>query len=173
MSEESKLRSYVSQELSKLLDIPEDSTICTNLERCIFNWSIRRSKEYQDAPTWENHRFKTRYKTKFLELKRCLSKCEQTMEKLKNGRIKTSELIEYGPKELWPNGPWANLQAELIHKELRKERLKKDVMSQEGFFKCNRCKTTKTTYYQLQTRSADEPMTTFVTCLNCDAHWKC
>jgi len=27
-------------------------------------------------------------------------------------------------------------------------------------------------YYQLQTRSADEPMTTFVTCLHCDKRWK-
>ncbi|KAI6698696.1 hypothetical protein NL676_018815 [Syzygium grande] len=31
-------------------------------------------------------------------------------------------------------------------------------------FKCGRCGQRKTTYYQLQTRSADEPMTTFVTC---------
>jgi len=170
---ESVLRTYVSQELSKIIGIPEDSIICTNLERCIFNWSIRQSKEYRDAPTWENHRFKTRYKTKFLELKRCLTNCPQIMEKLKSGRIKTSELIEYGPKELWPDGPWAMTQAVLIHRELRKERLKKDIMSQEGFFKCKRCKTMKTTFYQLQTRSADEPMTTFVTCLNCDAHWKC
>ncbi|KAL5974817.1 hypothetical protein ACLOJK_031488 [Asimina triloba] len=30
-------------------------------------------------------------------------------------------------------------------------------------FKCGRCGQRKTTYYQLQTRSADEPMTTFVT----------
>lgn len=31
-------------------------------------------------------------------------------------------------------------------------------------FKCGKCKQNKTTYYQMQTRSADEPMTTFVTC---------
>lgn len=30
----------------------------------------------------------------------------------------------------------------------------------------------KTTYYQMQTRSADEPMTTFVTCVNCGNRWK-
>ena len=38
---------------------------------------------------------------------------------------------------------------------------------------CNRCKKqTSCDYYQLQTRSADEPMTTFVTCLECDKRWK-
>jgi transcription elongation factor S-II len=31
---------------------------------------------------------------------------------------------------------------------------------------CPKCKNKKCTYYQMQTRSADEPMTTFLTCLN-------
>ncbi|PSS32759.1 Transcription elongation factor like [Actinidia chinensis var. chinensis] len=39
-------------------------------------------------------------------------------------------------------------------------------------FKCGRCGKKECTYYQLQTRSADEPMTTFVTCVNCNNHWK-
>lgn len=39
-------------------------------------------------------------------------------------------------------------------------------------FRCGRCKKKETTYYQMQTRSADEPMTTFVTCVNCGNHWK-
>ncbi|XP_042489291.1 transcription elongation factor TFIIS-like [Macadamia integrifolia] len=39
-------------------------------------------------------------------------------------------------------------------------------------FKCGRCGQRKCTYYQMQTRSADEPMTTFVTCVNCNSHWK-
>ncbi|KAI3631037.1 hypothetical protein MIR68_010527 [Amoeboaphelidium protococcarum] len=39
-------------------------------------------------------------------------------------------------------------------------------------FKCGKCKQRKTKYYQLQTRSADEPMTTFVTCVNCGNRWK-
>lgn len=39
-------------------------------------------------------------------------------------------------------------------------------------FKCGRCGQRKTTYYQMQTRSADEPMTTYVTCTNCHNRWK-
>lgn len=39
-------------------------------------------------------------------------------------------------------------------------------------FKCGRCGKKETTYYQMQTRSADEPMTTYVTCVNCSNHWK-
>ena len=40
-------------------------------------------------------------------------------------------------------------------------------------FTCRKCKSNKCSYYQLQTRSADEPMTTFVTCINCGNRWKC
>lgn len=39
-------------------------------------------------------------------------------------------------------------------------------------FKCGKCGQRKCTYYQLQTRSADEPMTTYVTCVNCNNRWK-
>ena len=39
-------------------------------------------------------------------------------------------------------------------------------------FKCGKCKKRKCRYYQMQTRSADEPMTTFVTCVNCGNKWK-
>jgi len=41
-----------------------------------------------------------------------------------------------------------------------------------GMFTCGKCKGTRTTYFQMQTRSSDEPMTTFVTCLTCSNRWK-
>lgn len=39
-------------------------------------------------------------------------------------------------------------------------------------FTCGKCKQNRTTYYQQQTRSADEPMTTFVMCVECGHRWK-
>lgn len=40
-------------------------------------------------------------------------------------------------------------------------------------FTCHKCGKNETTYFQLQTRSADEPMTTFITCITCGHHWRC
>jgi transcription elongation factor S-II len=39
-------------------------------------------------------------------------------------------------------------------------------------FTCGGCKNNRCSYYQKQTRSADEPMTVFVTCLVCKLRWK-
>lgn len=38
--------------------------------------------------------------------------------------------------------------------------------------KCRRCGGRECTFYELQTRSADEPMTVFVSCVLCGASWK-
>lgn len=49
----------------------------------------------------------------------------------------------------------------------------KGEMLKASLFTCGRCKSIKTTSTQKQTRSADEPMTVFVLCLNCGNRWKC
>ena len=43
----------------------------------------------------------------------------------------------------------------------------------EGVFKCYKCGDNKTTSVAFQLRSADEPMTNFVTCVTCGNKWKC
>ena len=39
-------------------------------------------------------------------------------------------------------------------------------------FLCTRCYKRECTYYEMQTRSADEPMTIFINCLNCGKNWR-
>lgn len=41
----------------------------------------------------------------------------------------------------------------------------------EGVEKCNKCKSTRVFSYSIQTRSADEGMTTFCSCMACGAKW--
>ncbi|XP_069751461.1 transcription elongation factor A protein 3-like isoform X4 [Narcine bancroftii] len=66
-------------------------------------------------------------------------------------------------------------------KELRnvitKEAIREHQMAKTGgtissLFQCGRCKKKNCTYNQVQTRSADEPMTTFVLCNECGNRWK-
>lgn len=61
--------------------------------------------------------------------------------------------------------------------ELEKENMKKAQVpmaekSISDSLECSRCKMKKVSYTQAQTRSADEPMTTFCECMNCGNRWK-
>ncbi|CAL8076137.1 unnamed protein product [Calicophoron daubneyi] len=66
-------------------------------------------------------------------------------------------------------------------KELREKYIKETIEDHQmavtggtetDLLRCAKCKQTKCTYNQVQTRSADEPMTTFVYCNNCGHRWK-
>ncbi|CEG70761.1 Putative Transcription elongation factor S-II [Rhizopus microsporus] len=60
----------------------------------------------------------------------------------------------------------------LAEEALFKARGATSAQAETDMFKCGKCQGRKCTYFQMQTRSADEPMTTFVTCVNCGNHWK-
>ncbi|CAH2285219.1 transcription elongation factor A 1 isoform X1 [Pelobates cultripes] len=64
-----------------------------------------------------------------------------------------------------------------MRKNLTKEAIREHQMARTGgtetdLFSCGKCKKKNCTYTQVQTRSADEPMTTFVFCNECGNRWK-
>ncbi|XP_074941122.1 transcription elongation factor A protein 1 [Phalacrocorax aristotelis] len=64
-----------------------------------------------------------------------------------------------------------------MRKNLTKEAIREHQMAKTGgtqtdLFTCGKCKKKNCTYTQVQTRSADEPMTTFVVCNECGNRWK-
>uniref|UniRef100_A0A8B9RLT1 Transcription elongation factor n=1 Tax=Astyanax mexicanus TaxID=7994 RepID=A0A8B9RLT1_ASTMX len=64
-----------------------------------------------------------------------------------------------------------------MRKNLTKEAIRDHQMAKTGgtvtdLFTCGKCKKNRCTYTQVQTRSADEPMTTFVFCNECGNRWK-
>lgn len=60
----------------------------------------------------------------------------------------------------------------LVKKKELKEYKEKN-MAATDLYKCYRCGERRCRVIQMQTRSADEPMTNFVTCLECSNSWKC
>ncbi|XP_064420649.1 transcription elongation factor A protein 2 [Latimeria chalumnae] len=64
-----------------------------------------------------------------------------------------------------------------MRKALTKEAIREHQMAKTGgtqtdLFTCGKCKKKNCTYTQVQIRSADEPMTTFVVCNECGNRWK-
>ncbi len=164
------IRKYMHNEFLKFLPDPK----AQDMEKSVYNWAIKKTKGFGEKPAWENRKFVERYKKHFLEIKFALQN-GNLVDRISSGEVKSKTIGMMTPQGLWPTGPLATL----IHKRQEAYQLKLQAIKDEeesfteGMFTCGKCKSKKTTYYQMQTRSADEPMTTFVTCLNCNKKWKC
>lgn len=190
---EHHLRDFARTKFSGVLG-PLNSPIVKNAERSVYNWSVQTTKLSGDDPSWDNRLFKWRYKQKLLQLMKDLSRGEvvtvglevvgdqvnlqiklvpQLAHRLKRKELETKNIARYPPDVLWPDGPFSAARLARREKEMAAEAVKAQEEDYEGLFKCGKCKSTKTSYYQLQTRSADEPMTTYVTCRGCGNRWKC
>ena len=159
------IRLYYRTKFSQILDLKKDNNIILNLENGLFS--------YVFSKIHNNSSFKF------------------TKEYIKTGR-KIISNITYTPnsktvKDNILNNIWeAENIAKMTHEELypefyselklkQQKKMIKHIPIEEqpdGLIKCRKCKSMKTVYTQAQTRSADEPMTTFVTCLSCDGHFK-
>ena len=85
--------------------------------------------------------------------------------------IDATTLIDLSSEELGSDERRAANQSIREHAEAEAVRGQRKEASTTAF-KCGKCGQRACTFYQLQTRSADEPMTTFVTCVNCENRWK-
>ena len=143
------------------------------LETRAYNWTIDRCEAARLIPTWSCHRFKSMYTQKILSLQINLTHATNTAlwKRLIDGSITYDWLVHALPYDLYPE-LWTPVMEDVAMKRLRRETSVDAKTAPDGAFTCSRCKSKKTQYYQLQTRSADEPLTTFVACLNCENRWK-
>lgn len=146
----------------------------TEIEESIYNYIMKNAIEKGINIGFEYKQFTKMY----IEVARKLVtnldpssylKNDYLLNAVKKGNIKIEELVYLSPQELFPSN-WK----ELIKKKQEKDDLKYGVKEQATTdeYQCGRCKARECTYYELQTRSADEPMTTFITCKPCGHRWK-
>ena len=84
------------------------------------------------------------------------------------GELTLEDIVKQNYYELCPEN-WQTL----VDRQAKREQiqLEGDFSRATDKWMCNGCKQRKCTYYELQTRSADEPMTIFIHCLNCGKRW--
>lgn len=140
-----------------------------NIEKGIFNFAVGLAKKKNIVRKWDNKVFVMLYISR---LKMIITniKDDNVKNMILNNNISIKELSNITHQELNPE-KWKKLIEQKIKRDKSLTSVNLSAATDE--FKCYKCKKRKCTYYQLQTRSADEPMTTFVTCLVCGNRWKC
>ncbi|BGP28384.1 transcription elongation factor TFIIS [Rhodotorula toruloides] len=92
-------------------------------------------------------------------------------EGIVSGEISIVQLYNMDPKDMASEERKAE-NRKLVAENLFKAQAAAPQQAETDAFQCGKCKQRRCMYYQMQTRSADEPMTTFVTCLSCNNRWK-
>lgn len=151
-----------------------DEEIAGKLEESLFNYICEKSFERKIIRKWDNQFFRKMYFNKARSLYTNLDensyvKNTYLISQINSGEIEIEKIPYMNYQEMFPEH-WKRLLDEKYKREKLLYEEKMEAMTDQ--FKCGRCKSKKCTYYELQTRSADEAMTTFISCLNCGNRWK-
>jgi transcription elongation factor S-II len=139
-----------------------------NLEKGVHNWALKEATNKKVVKKWDNPFFVQIYLDHLRSIYINLSN-EKLINMINSGEIKAQELAFMTHQEMYPE-KWEEL---IKAKSIRdKNKFEQTLEAATDTFTCRKCKSKKCTYYQMQTRSADEPMTIFVTCIDCGNRWK-
>jgi transcription elongation factor S-II len=167
-----EFRSKIKNKIKETLNFNDVNA--ANLEISIYNYTIKTSKKKKIVRKWENEYFVQLYVDKFrsiwVNLNPSYNKNNKgLLKKIKKKKIDIKKLAFMSHQELNPK-----IWKELVEAKIKRDKNVNDIdsMATSTEFTCFKCKKKKCSYYQQQTRSADEPITTFMSCLNCGNSWK-
>lgn len=176
ISNPSDFRNNIVNKINLIIDNYKKSV---NIEKSVYNFTIKEATRRKVVKKWDNKNFVTIYIDKlrmlWFNMNDTINYNENNyskifIENIKNGTTKTKDVAYLTHQEINPE-IWKELIDAKIKRDANKFEVDKRGATSE--FKCRKCHKSECSYYQLQTRSADEPMTTFVTCFNCGNNWKC
>lgn len=161
-----RLRAFFGKELAEAQ--------LTDLESGIYRFSVQDCRYRRSYSVWENPEFVNLYE---INARRVITNLdgksyvqnERLMDRLKEGEFQAWEIAFMTCQDLYPQ-KWVKLQEREMKREAKM--LEKDTSMATDMFRCSRCGKRQCTYYEQQTRSADEPMTIFIRCVNCGKQWR-
>lgn len=103
-----------------------------------------------------------------------LKRSDQFKRRIIEGDIKPEDIATMDAKDMQDSEIIKKLeeQEKSIIDSKRSDFMLANMTVKEGMYTCKKCKGKKTTFYEQQTRSCDEPMTVFVQCIDCGHNMK-
>ncbi len=146
----------------------------TDFERGIYNHSLEEARRRGTRRVWMNPEFAAIYS---IESRRCVANLDPSsyianprlLTRLRDGEFPPHAIPAMTYAELYPE-KWAEAMEIALKREAKMLTVDKSMAT--DMFKCTKCGKRECTYYEMQTRSADEPMTQFIRCLNCGKQWR-
>ena len=160
--------------IQKLLGSILVESRCIELEHHIYNASLQIAAKKHVTKTWTQSLFIDLYSAVARSVIGNLNPNSYIQNKdlytrFSQGKITLEEITSFTFSDLYPE-IWKDLSIRQFEREKRLLEGNKSMATDQ--FECKRCHKRECTYYELQTRSADEPMTIFIQCVNCGKHWR-
>lgn len=145
-----------------------------DLEIGVFNHSLDFMDSMRGIKNWRNPHFVRAYLNKVYSILVNLDDGSyvgnpRLLRRLQEHEFPPHQLPCMRPEEVFPER-WAKAIDEKMRRDEHVLEEKPAAMTTQ--FRCGKCKKQECIYQEFQLRSADEPMTLFVTCLNCGNRWK-
>lgn len=160
------LRAHIVEKYELFLS----SRIAKKMEKSVYNFTIVKARLKHTELSWKNPIFKMFYKFKANSIHFNL-KNGTLAEKIESYEFDLAKIPYMNSWELWPEKYEDFFQRKFV-KEMIQLKEMADSENISGMFTCRKCKSNCTSHFSLQTRSADEPMTNYITCKKCDYNWK-
>lgn len=144
-----------------------------NIEKSIYNHSLNVATKRLVVKKWDNPEFVEIYKDIVYQLLTNLDKSsyignDGLLKKVINNEIDITKMASMTSQELYPE-----IWEKIFQDKLKKENLKYETsMATTDLYTCRKCKKAKATFYSVQLRAADEPMTTILNCVECGYQWR-
>lgn len=170
---ENKYRSEMVQKLLVFFDKVLSKEEVIKFESIVYEDCVLTVKKKNIVPDWKNQQFINHYIRKIRHISINLNpntyiENKNLYERFRAGECSLQEIIHLTETELFPE-----LNRTLAEKMFQREQrlLEGNKASATDQFRCPRCSKRQCTFYEMQTRSADEPMTIFIQCVNCGKRW--
>lgn len=143
----------------------DDPEMCASVEELAEELEEAIYMEFKNT----DMRYKNRIRSRVANLKDAKNPALRT--NFLGGAITAQKLAKMAPEEM-ASDEMRNLRERFVKEAINDAQLATVQGTKTDLLKCGKCKRRNCTYNQLQTRSADEPMTTFVLCNDCGHRWK-
>ena len=151
-----------------------DDLYVKDFEIGIYNWCIKQADEHRIAKNWQNPKFKTLYLEKTRSILSNIDKDSYIGNECLLKRLEEKEFLPHDIPFMKPDNVFPNRWKESIEAYLKRfeNAYENKAVAMTDMFKCGKCKKKECTYYEMFSRSADEPAVIHIRCINCGNSWK-